>query len=237
MPTTPPNERLTLQLVFETISEGVVILDADGNVICVNPAAAEIVGFKKHQFETMNTYDVPPTLQLFKPDMSPMAGTEMAGARALFEKQPVTGLLIGVKQTSRDLRWILSDARPLFVEGQLIGAVVVFRDVTERQRIIDKLRHSERRYSAVIDAITDALRNMHAITDDSSRIDQLSRRERDILTLVAQGWDNRRIAARLEIQESSVRSHVSTINHKLGCANRVEATLIALRARLVNLYE
>src|SRR5262245_4725344 len=53
--------------------------------------------------------------------------------------------------------------------------------------------------------------------------ESLTRREREVLTLVADGLSNRAIASRLGISEHTVKFHVSTIYSKLGAANRAEA--------------
>ncbi len=52
---------------------------------------------------------------------------------------------------------------------------------------------------------------------------QLTRREQEVLQLIADGWTNREIATRLVLSENTVRRHVSNILSKLGCANRREA--------------
>jgi DNA-binding CsgD family transcriptional regulator/GAF domain-containing protein len=51
----------------------------------------------------------------------------------------------------------------------------------------------------------------------------LTRRETDVLRLMAAGDTNTRIANRLLISEGTVKSHVAHILHKLGAANRAEA--------------
>lgn len=53
--------------------------------------------------------------------------------------------------------------------------------------------------------------------------DALTRREIDVLRLMATGDTNTRIANRLLISEGTVKSHVAHILHKLGAANRAEA--------------
>lgn len=63
----------------------------------------------------------------------------------------------------------------------------------------------------------------------------LTQRERDILTLVAQGLNNREIASHLVISERTARSHVSNILMKLGLASRTQAALWAIREGLVTL--
>jgi DNA-binding CsgD family transcriptional regulator len=60
----------------------------------------------------------------------------------------------------------------------------------------------------------------------------LTRREREILALLAGGWTNRRIAEALFIGESTAGVHVANIIGKLGAANRVEAAAVAARLGL-----
>lgn len=55
------------------------------------------------------------------------------------------------------------------------------------------------------------------------RLGALSRREREILDLMALGYDNREIAQELSIAEQTVKNHVSIIYDKLGVRDRVQA--------------
>jgi DNA-binding NarL/FixJ family response regulator len=57
----------------------------------------------------------------------------------------------------------------------------------------------------------------------------LSRREREVLALVAAGKTNRAIAAQLFISEKTVARHVSNIFTKLGLSSRTEATAYAYK--------
>ena len=63
----------------------------------------------------------------------------------------------------------------------------------------------------------------------------LTTRELEVLGLLARGLDNQQIAEQLVIAKVTVRSHVSHILDKLHLANRVQATLYALREGLVPL--
>lgn len=62
----------------------------------------------------------------------------------------------------------------------------------------------------------------------------LSRREEEILTLVARGASNRQIAAQLVITEGTVKNHLHNILAKLHLRNRAEAAAYAVRQGLVN---
>jgi DNA-binding NarL/FixJ family response regulator len=57
----------------------------------------------------------------------------------------------------------------------------------------------------------------------------LTRREAEVLTLVARGSTNREIAAELVISVKTASVHVSHILRKLGASNRREAAAIAHR--------
>ena len=62
---------------------------------------------------------------------------------------------------------------------------------------------------------------------------QLSRRERELVTLVAQGCTDAQIAAQLFISIRTVRSHLDRIRDKTGCRRRADLTRLALQADLV----
>ncbi len=65
--------------------------------------------------------------------------------------------------------------------------------------------------------------------------DPLTPREQEVLELLVRGLPNKNIAQRLEISESTVKYHVSSIYVKLGAASRADAVSRAARAGLVTL--
>ena len=62
---------------------------------------------------------------------------------------------------------------------------------------------------------------------------QLSARERELVTLVAQGRTDAQIAAQLYISIRTVRSHLDRIRDKTGCRRRADLTRLALTASLI----
>ncbi|MGX9147837.1 response regulator transcription factor, partial [Mesorhizobium sp. 128a] len=54
----------------------------------------------------------------------------------------------------------------------------------------------------------------------------LTERETDILSLVAEGLSNKEVAARLSLQEKTVKHHMTRVLAKLNVRNRTEAALL-----------
>jgi DNA-binding NarL/FixJ family response regulator len=63
---------------------------------------------------------------------------------------------------------------------------------------------------------------------------QLSPREREILSLLAEGLGVTPIARRLYISESTAKTHISKLYEKLGAANRAQAIMRAVQAGLIS---
>jgi two-component system, NarL family, response regulator LiaR len=89
---------------------------------------------------------------------------------------------------------------------------------------------------------TVAARLLHQLSDPTAQagalappdLHALTRREREVLCLIAAGRSNKRIAFELEIAEKTVKTHVGHVLAKLGVSDRTQAALVAVRAGLTD---
>lgn len=106
----------------------------------------------------------------------------------------------------------------------------------------DVLRHD---LLAAIRAAADGRPTLHPVVqshlmqqlqprNQSTPLNSLTERERDVLKAIAEGQSNKEIAATLGLTLGTVKGYVSTIFSKLDVASRTEATLLAIRQGLVN---
>jgi NarL family two-component system response regulator LiaR len=95
---------------------------------------------------------------------------------------------------------------------------------------------------ALIDP-TVAARLLHTLSGEANRdgwgattnegvIAHLTRREREVLELIALGHSNKRIALELGVAEKTVKTHVGHLLAKLGVADRTQAALLAVQKGL-----
>ncbi|GGV75109.1 response regulator [Streptomyces massasporeus] len=70
-------------------------------------------------------------------------------------------------------------------------------------------------------------------TSEDARLTSLTDREREILTVIGQGWTNTEIATRLHLAESTVKTHVGRILAKTGSRDRIQAVILAYDTKLV----
>jgi two-component system, NarL family, nitrate/nitrite response regulator NarL len=66
---------------------------------------------------------------------------------------------------------------------------------------------------------------------------QLTNREREVLSLVAQGKSTKEMGKRLAVSNHTARTHVENVFAKLQVHSRLEAAAFALRYKLVDLEE
>jgi two-component system, NarL family, response regulator LiaR len=75
---------------------------------------------------------------------------------------------------------------------------------------------------------------VQSVTKPAAPGSDLTAREREVLALMSEGLNNKEIARRLVVAESTVKFHVSSILGKLGAGSRTEAVARAMEHHLVS---
>ena len=127
--------------LYETMAQGVVFLDANGQIVHANPAAEEILGLTFDQMRGVASID--PRWRTIKEDGSPFPGEEHPAMISLKTGRSLKDILMGVFNPKEGrARWIKINSVPRFLPGgeKPYSVQVTFEDITERKRSEDLLR-------------------------------------------------------------------------------------------------
>jgi DNA-binding NarL/FixJ family response regulator len=172
--------------------------------------------------------DLAPDLMIVDIRMPPSHRTEgLEAARAVREVQPETGILVlsAYADVEHAMELLASNRRIGYLLKSRVADVAEFLDTVER--IV--------KGGCVVDPAI--VQELVAASRRSDPLDVLSEREREVLTLMAQGRSNAGIGRSLWVTEGTVEKHVRSILAKLDLLEvgddhrRVLAVLTFLEAR------
>jgi signal transduction histidine kinase/CHASE3 domain sensor protein len=130
------------------MSDGVMLVDKEGKSVFINPAGQRLLGGGQVGVPITQHADV---YRLKNENGEPIDLKELPAAQALATAKPVDDVTVivanGEKQTALSV-----SATPLNEDGKIAGAIVTFRDITERQRLEGELQVQAERAQILADA-------------------------------------------------------------------------------------
>ncbi len=119
-----------LEVLFEAMSEGVVVQERSGEISAANTAAARILGLTPEQLAGRSSLD--PTWRCVREDGSPFPGSEHPAMVTLQTGVPTVDVVMGVYKDGDTLSWISVNALPLRERGAdaPYAVITTFHDIT-----------------------------------------------------------------------------------------------------------
>lgn len=155
---------------------------------------------------------------------------DINGVDALRQLREIAPYLKVIVYTSHDEEDYIIQAAELGVDGYLLKG-------SPKEEIVEAVRSVSEGGTAIESAV--AAKLMSHMTKRSVRAQQptvtFSKREKQVLELLAGGKTNRDIGAALFISESTVKFHVHAILSKLDASNRTEAVSMAVKQGVISL--
>jgi len=154
-------------------------------------------------------------------DISMPGGGGLAALREVraLPKPPVIAMLTASEEDDEVMQALKAGALGYVLKG--VGA----RDLIG---IVKDLARGQSYVSPVLAArLLAAMRDGGAAARQANPLADLSKREEDILRLVAEGRSNKEIGLSLDLQEKTVKHYMTSILQKLHLRNRVEAAVLA----------
>lgn len=143
---------------------------------------------------------------------------------------------LGVK--SKIIMLTIHKDREYLLEAMKIGAdgyVLKDSDAEGLMRAIRDVKNGKTYIQpSIASLLVEDVNNIDA-NGGSAKIDALTKREYEVLTLIAEGLSNKEIADKLYISEKTVKNHVSNILKKLDVNDRIQAAIFAFKNNIKKL--
>ncbi len=142
-------QQTELRVLFNLMPAYVWFKDTKNNIIRVNQSAADATGLPIEQIEGKSARDIYPENadQFYADDLA-----------IIKNGTPKLAYMEAMTTPTGDERWVQTDKVPYFNnEGEVIGLVVVARDITEQKRINDRIKSQEARFRSIFEGSRDAI--------------------------------------------------------------------------------
>lgn len=143
-----------LQNVMNTLGEGVYTLDANGNCNFVNPEAEKILGWSLAELQGKNLHNIIHSQHI---SGNPISHQDCPISRAVTQGQVYRSDQEYFQHRSGRLFPISIVASPILEEGEIVGSVAAFQDITARLNAEAALRESENKQRMILDNAADAV--------------------------------------------------------------------------------
>ena len=207
-------EPIGLDEALARTADGAFAVDAKGRIVLWNRAAERILGWSARE-------------AIGRPCCDIFVGFDDHGNRLCYQGCHVMALVTrGDPVQSFDMKTRVKRGQSLWINVSTLavpstathGPVTVhlFRDVTATKELLTLVHE-----------------RLAAPAADDAAASLLTRRELEILRLIAAGTSTQNVAERLHVSPTTVRNHIQNLLSKLGAHSRLEAVAVATRRRLL----
>lgn len=136
------------EAIIAGMADGVMLVSSEGRTVFINPAGQKLLGSAKTDvpiFEHGTTY------KLRKIDGRPIEPDELPSAQALATGRAVHDRTMIIDRGEQKIA-ISTSATPLQEDGRISGAIVTFRDITERRRLEEETHRQAENAQILADA-------------------------------------------------------------------------------------
>ena len=143
-----------MRVTLSSLAEGLITTGKDSNIIYMNPSAERLTGWSNAEVKNkpLHTVYKIQNEETGLPIDNIVSRIMKEGKTVELENNTV------LKARNRDPLVISNNGSPLMdLEGNLLGAVLVFNDITEKKKIQDELKNNERQLRNMIESISEAV--------------------------------------------------------------------------------
>lgn len=171
--------------VIASMTEGIVLQQADGEIIACNQSAERILGLSADQMQGLSSIDF--ERETIHEDGSPFPVVDYPAMVTLRTGEAQMNVIMGIRRQDRPIAWISINSQPLFHPDQELPYAVVasFSDITAQRMAQEILKNQieQEHLQAMTDALT-KVANRRCFDDRLALEWQRSLREKECISLI-----------------------------------------------------
>jgi len=174
-------QKSLLQSILDTCNDAIIVADGTGKIILRNPAALRM----HSDLVDRVGEEVPSKLGYYRPDTKTLFPYQDLPLSRALQGEHVDNVEMCLHPACEpEVRWALGSSRPLINEEKILGAVVFYRDITERKELENKLAS----YTEELKASNVELQKAQVALEQLASVDELTglHNRRGFLALAAQ---------------------------------------------------
>jgi PAS domain S-box-containing protein len=208
---------MDLDALLTNTADGVCAIGVDGRIVFWNRSAERLLGYTAREVVGRPCCDV-------------FVGRDPAGNRLCYQGCHVQTLVKrGEAVEHFEMATRTKAGRPVWLDISILAVPGARRDATTTVHLFRDVTTAHE----VEVLVRERLAQSQPLPDDGQPPSDLTRRELDILRLIAAGASTQAMAEKLHVSPATVRNHVQHILGKLGLHSRLEAAAYASRRDLV----
>ncbi len=213
------------RLLLNSANEGIFGLNEKGIITFINPMVTSLLGYNPGEIYNMDAHDFHPHINPVNGQVYPDDDCPLNAAYSLGKSSHVEFDYFLRKDKSK--LPVEYNATPILKEGEILGAVITFNDISERLEAENQLKESQERLALTIDGSGDGLWDYNHVKNTmwySDRFRQMLgfRDETDFPNLEDSFYSCLR-PERVDMIRTSVRDHIkydSILNLDVECRNK-----------------
>jgi PAS domain S-box-containing protein len=159
--------------VIETMAEGLIISDTNGNTLDCNPAAEKMLRMSREKILSLNAAEL--TTQLIRLDGTDFLETECPAYHSIHTGNTITNQVMGWCMEGAPELWLSVNASPLRdpLSGTIVGAVETFTDITDQVHQDRELKRNLAQKEVLLTEVHHRVKNNLAIVSSLLQLQQL----------------------------------------------------------------
>jgi PAS domain S-box-containing protein len=215
--------------LFEALNnaaDGAFVVDENLCIIYWNDAAKELLNIDGEDIADQPCYRI---LMGYDEDKRLICKKHCHVLELAMKSKPISNYDVHMQTKQGNKRWLNMSIFTYQMDGNVDNKVIVhlFRDINDKKEdeiFLHRLLGVAKKYHSI---------PPDNVTEPEILLGELTQREHEVLTLMAQGHGTREIGEQLSISSNTVRNHIQHILEKLQVHSRLEAVTFAIKHNMV----